>query len=172
MSGPFNVSPDESIGSWYMGAIVPYVLVYAVLGALTGVIVGFVLARTGRQRHHVLPTLSAVLMVAFVGNAWMFGFGLLRTVFLPMLLPLALWLLAGLLFARENRARSFVGSPWPAALLTLAPIALSRGDVIEMGNVLNLTAAWLLIAVVLGLALLARSRAFPGGSRRGNRRPS
>ena len=81
VSGPFNVSPEESIGSWYMGTIVPYVLVFVVLGALTGVVLRFVLARTGHRRHHVLPTLSAVLMVVFVGNAWRFGFGLLRTFF-------------------------------------------------------------------------------------------
>ena len=88
-----------------------------------------------------------------------------------MLLPVALWLLAGLLSARENPANSFPGSPWPAALLTLAPIALSQGDVIAMGSLWNRTAAWLLIAVVLGLALVVRSRV-PDGARRGDRRPS
>ncbi len=162
VSGPFNMSPDESIGSWYIGALFPYILIYAGLGALTGVIVGFVLARTGHRRHHVPPTLSAMLMVAFVGNAWMFGFGLGRSLFLTMLLPLALWLLAGLFSSKESPARSFVGSPWPAALMTLGPVALSRGDVIGMGDVWNVTAACLLIAVVLGLALLSGSRALPG----------
>ena len=127
VSGPFDMRPDASIGSWYMRSLFTYVLIYAALGALTGVIVGFVLARTGRQRHHVLPTLSAVLMVVFVANAWMFGFGPRRTVFVAMLLPLAVWLLLGLLFPKENPARSFIGSPWPAALLTLAPLALRRG---------------------------------------------
>ena len=161
VSGPFNMQPDESIGSWYIRSLVPYVLIYTALGALTGVIVGFVLGRTGRQRHHVLPTLSALLMVAFVVNARTFGFPLRGSVFLLLLAPLALWLLAGLLFPKENPARSFVGSPWPAALMTLAPLALSRGDMIGMGNTLNLTAASLLTAMVLGLALLARWRAFP-----------
>ena len=161
VSGPFNLQPDESVGSWYIGALFPYLLIYAGLGALTGLVVGFVLARTGRQRHHVLPTLSAILMVAFVVNAWFFGFPLGGSVFLVFLLPLALWLLAGLLFPKENPARSFVGSPWPAALMTLPPLALSRGDLIGMATTLNIAAASLLIAMVLGLALLARSRVFP-----------
>ena len=82
VSGPFNLQPDESVGSWYIGALFPYLLIYAGLGALTGLVVGFVLARTGRQRHHVLPTLSAILMVAFAGNAWFFGFPLGGSVFL------------------------------------------------------------------------------------------
>ena len=81
--GPFNMHPMSRSGRGTSAALVPYVLIYAALGALTGVIVGFVLARTGRQRHHVLPTLSAVLMVVFVANAWMFGFGPRRTVFSP-----------------------------------------------------------------------------------------
>ena len=161
VSGPFNLQPDESVGSWYIGALFPYLLIYAGLGALTGLVVGFVLARTGRQRHHVLPTLSAILMVAFAGNAWFFGFPLGGSVFLVFLLPLALWLSAGLLSSKDDPARAFVGSPWPAALITLAPLVLSRGDVIRMGNTLNVAAASLLIAMVLGLAQLARSRVFP-----------
>ena len=173
MSGPFNMQPDESIGSWYIRSLVPYVLIYAALGALTGVIVGFVLGRTGRQRHHVLPTLSALLMVAFVVNARTFGFPIRGSVFLLLLVPLALWLLAGLLFPKENPARSFVGSPWPAALMTLAPLALSRGDVIGMGR--HVERHRRQSAHRHGPrsgAAGALARTFPGGLRRGNRKPS
>src|SRR5688572_24323206 len=127
VQGPLTMSADELIGPWYIGAVFPYVIAYAALGALIGAVVGFLLGRAGRLRHHVSPTLAALLMLVFVGNAWLFGFGLTRTPYLPMLVPVALWLLAGLLFLKESAARSFVGSPWPAALVTLAPLALSRG---------------------------------------------
>jgi hypothetical protein len=156
VSGPFTMSPEESIGAWYLGALVNYVLVYAAIGAVTGGVAGVVLGRAGVLRDHVLPALSAVLMVAFVGHAWYVGFGLLRTYFLPLLLPLAAWLMGGIFSKRADAARMFVGSPWPAVLMIVGPIALSRGDVVRMGDAGNLTAACLLIATVLGLGLLAR----------------
>jgi arylsulfatase A-like enzyme len=161
VQGPLTMSADELIGPWYIGAVFPYVIAYAALGALIGAVVGFLLGRAGRLRHHVSPTLATLLMLVFVGNAWLFGFGLTRTPYLPMLVPVALWLLAGLLFLKESPARSFVGSPWPAALVTLAPLALSRGDVINFGEVGNTVAAWLVIGIVALKAVLAQRRDEP-----------
>jgi len=157
--GPFTREAYQSIGAWYARTMFAYAAIYAALGALIGLAVGAAVARAGRARHHVLPTVSALLMLAFLGNAWVFGHSPAASLFLAVLPPLALWLLVGLLFAAEDPVRSFIGSPWPAAVLTLLPYSVSRGDVVGLDGLPHFAAAAACVVFVPGLAWLSRSRA-------------
>jgi arylsulfatase A-like enzyme len=157
LSGPFTLAFGQVIGPWYTRAVFTYIFVYAVLGAVAGMLVGFGLGHLGWTRHHVIPCLSALLMLAFVANAWCWGWGPGTSPFLGLLPPFALWLLCGLLFP-EDRARSFAGSPWPAAIVTLAPISVSRDLMAESGSLVSGAVASGIVAVVVALALLSRSR--------------
>jgi arylsulfatase A-like enzyme len=156
--GPFTMEATQSIPAWYTGAIAIYSLLYAVSGGLVGAFAGLLLSRIGCRCHHVMPTLSALLMLVFVGNALAFGMRLGSAPFLALLLPVALWLLTGLLFDDEDPARAFVGSPWPAAILTLVPVFVSRGEVVRLGQPGNTIAAACIAVLVLGLPRFTRSR--------------
>ena len=159
LSGPFPLKSGQVIGRWYTVAVFTYVFVYAVLGAVVGTLVGFGLGRLGWKRHNVIPCLSALLMLAFVANAWRWGWGPGTSPFLGLLPPFALWLLCGLLFP-EDRARNFAGSPWPAAIVTLAPISVSQDLMAQSGSgsLVSGAVAGGIVAVVVALALLSRSR--------------
>ena len=155
--GPFTMDATQSIGGWYTSAIATYSLLYAAGGGLIGVVAGLLLSRIGCRRHHVMPTLSALLMIVFVGNALAFGMRLGDSPALALLIPVAVWLLAGLLFDDEDPVRAFVGSAWPAVMLTLVPIVVSRGEIVRLGQPWNTTVAACIAAIVLGLPHLRRS---------------
>jgi arylsulfatase A-like enzyme len=155
--GPFTMEASQSIGAWYTSALATYSLLYTVSGGLIGALAGTLLSRVGCQRHHVMPTLSALLMLVFVGNALSFGLRLGSSPWLALLLPVALWLLTGLLVDADDPVRAFVGSPWPAAVLTLVPTVVSSGDAVGLGQPGNTIAAAGIVALVLGLPRLARS---------------
>lgn len=159
LSGPFTLRAGESIGPGYAGAVFVYVVLYAAFGALSGGVVGFLLGRLGLQRHHLVPTMSALLMLVFVGSAWCWGNPPGSSPYLALLLPYALWLLCGLLFAEADNARSVAGSPWLAAIVTLAPHSVFA-DLMDDSMALstNLVAASI-IAMVLAVSMLARRRA-------------
>lgn len=158
LNGPFTLRPGEEIGPQYAGLVFFYVALYAVVGALAGAAAGFVLGRLGLKRHHLPPTMAAVLMLAFVGNALCWGSSVGSSPFLAVLPPFALWLLCGLLFEKEDKARTVAGSPWPAAIVTLAPLSLCW-DLMDGFPVIptNLLAGTI-AAGVLSAALLARKR--------------
>ena len=115
------------IGPGYTAAVLTYVGIYALLGALLGALVGFAMARMALPRQHLMPSLSALLVAAFVGNAWLWGYGPGTSLFLIALPAFAVWLACGPLFAAEDAARTFVGSAWPAAVVTLIPVSVSLG---------------------------------------------
>jgi arylsulfatase A-like enzyme len=157
-SGPLSMGSDTFVGSWYIGAVFTYAAVYAALGGLTGLVVGFALGRAGGGRHHTLPTLSALLLLAFTANAWAFGEWSGALLVSGVLLPVALWLLWGLRSPAEDPARVFVGSPWPTALVTLIPLGLSEAGSVDFGSLATVGAAVLIAVAVAALALRSRSR--------------
>jgi arylsulfatase A-like enzyme len=156
--GPFLMRRTQSIGAWYTTTIATYSLLYVLSGAVVGALAGLALSRFRCRRHHVMPTLSAVLMLVFVSNALAAGLRLGRSPWLALLVPVALWLLVGLLFDEEDRARAIVGSPWPAAVLCLVPTLVSHGQVVSLGRAANTVAAACIAALVLGLPQLPRAR--------------
>ena len=158
LNGPLTLREGESIGPDYAGAVFVYLVLYAVLGALIGGVVGFLLGRLGRMRHHLLPTMAALLMLAFVGNAWCWGSPPGSSPYLALLVPYAFWLACGLLFPEKDNARTVAGSPWLAAVVTLAPHAVFA-DLMDDSLALttNLVAATI-VAAAVAVSLLARRR--------------
>jgi arylsulfatase A-like enzyme len=165
VSGPLAVGFDQSIGSWYTRAVFTYALVYALLGAALGLAAGAVLVLVGRGREHALPMLAALLFLAFVANAFAFGDRTVALLFLALLGPLAAWLLLGLRSVAADPVRAVVGSPWPAALLTLVPLGLSEGIAIRVRNLLILASVVAVAGIVAMLAHRARGQARPVGMR-------
>jgi arylsulfatase A-like enzyme len=156
--GPLALESGQTIGPWYVGAIVTFLVVYLAAGAAAGAVAGFVLDRARRERHHLAPFLSALLMIAFLGNAGWWGYAVGLSLFLGAVPLFAFWLLCGLFFRVEDPARTVVGSPWIAAIVVLVPLTVSRDLLPRSGSWLTTGLAAGALAIVLALIPLARAR--------------
>ncbi|MEP7361656.1 MAG: sulfatase-like hydrolase/transferase [Acidobacteriota bacterium] len=162
LTGPLNslLVPNRLIGFWFLGSVFTYAALCMIFGGLIGAVTGAVLGRLGRKSYHVNYAMSAILTVAFSVNAIEWTQKLVNSPFLLLAIPIAAWLLFGLLSDRADPARDFLGSPWPTAIILLVPVWLSREMMIDRGLYMRLAASGSVVAVVLVLALLARSKNF------------
>jgi arylsulfatase A-like enzyme len=162
LTGPLYslVVPDRLIGFWFTRAVFTYAALCIVFGAMAGAVIGIVLGRIGKKAFHLNYALAAMLTIAFSVNTLHWTKELVDSPFLVLAIPIAIWLLAGLVSDRENRARSFLASPWAITIILLAPVWLSRELMIGSGLTARLAASGGVVMAVLLLALLSRTRSF------------
>jgi arylsulfatase A-like enzyme len=158
LDGPFTIEAGQSVGASYSRTVFLYVLLYLVLGALAGALAGFGLGRRGVPRYQVAPFISAVLILVFLANGWLWGYSPGTSAYLALLPGYALWLFCGLLFDEEDKARTVAGSPWPAAIVTLAPVSIAFALMAGSSAWLRHAVAGGIYILVLAISLLARRR--------------
>jgi arylsulfatase A-like enzyme len=153
LTGPLTsfLKPAELIGPWYTQAVFTYAALYTILGAVAGVAIAL-------ARLQPAPTLAALLLLCFAANTLIWDHQIQHSPFLVLILPLALWLLAGAITRRPDPSRVLLSSPWAAAILTLTPVWLSRELMRSATLPARLAVSGGIVAALLGLALLARSR--------------
>lgn len=158
LSGPLHalLNPQRMIGSWYAGVVSVYYALYLMLGALAGAVVGSVLSLGKRPAHHVSILLSASVMLLFAVNSFAWDRTVFRSPFLVVVVPVAVWMLAGLLSERTDPSRAVVASPWFTAILLLGPIWISRELLLHQPLPLRVLSSCALVAVLFLAAFAAR----------------
>lgn len=105
----------------------------------------------------MIPTVSALLIAAFLANASWWGHGISTSPCLMIAALIAFWLLYGLVVPTEDPARTVVGSPWVASSVALVPFWLTNTWV-NQTSPLVANAAGAVTFFVLALIPLSRAR--------------